>query len=1278
MNSTNDNESGSKDDVAKGRSHRNAADDSARGSALSGRSPEPVRENTDEVPTVITPVPRNADSPSGPGEIDMDADTRLREPREPRSTPAESIETPPPAPPISEPEVTVWGDFEIYETIGQGGMGTVYKGRQISLDRLVAVKVLPINLATDEKFLKRFELEAKALAKISSPQVVQVIAAGKHEDQQYFVMEFIEGNDLAERLKMGFRPTFRESVDIIQQAARGLSVANEYDIIHRDIKPGNIMITRKGLVKITDFGLVKIISGEVTDLTMAGTAMGTVSYFSPEQGRGDYCDHRTDIYALGVVLYELLTGILPFRGDNPTSVIYQHNHVQPVSPREMVPEIPEEYQDVVLKCLQKSPDNRYQSANDLIADIERLKQGKGLIPEILDPKNREREFFAGLEEPPRKHRKRLISRRFIAAVSTIFTFAVILVAIGLYVMKSDYLSRKRVRALLSDHKFIQSREVIDSHLAVAPTDAKWIVLHRKLNLHEAKYFIKLATAQFNRGHFAAAGASAQRILETNPKDRHALFVLARLEKREKDLEQARKFLLNGDYSLSRDLGNSYLRVNSRDADWLEVKAELDAIEGESLLETAKRAFAANEVKDARMHAVRALMLSIDKEPATLFIKRLDARDDQLRNIRKLIEREAFEESRKVVNENLAAFPNDAGWGQLLKELNQAEGEKTLQLAIGEFDKAEYEVARAHISRVLELLPNNQDARVAAANYEERDRVIAETRANIGENRFLEARRLILAHKDSWRNDPIWSDLLEELNQGEEKWALKQAHAALEHWDTEAAFGIAQRVLALRPENREAKNIIERLEERARMLAHVTSLIEGGEFVESRKQISTKLKDAANDPAWGHLQRILNNQEGNSLLAKARVAYESGDYEAANMMFGEARKLIPGNVLARDMVQQLKERERILTSIKDLRLRGDFPGCRQAIAAAERAWPNDPVWDELLKELNKVETEAVLELAQKQWGHGKFNDSRQSARDVLELFPDNRTAAELIKRIDDRENALRSAELLFATGDYEGCRKIVESAVAKSPSDHEWRALGNRLANALVRAGGGGSAQAAGTDMAKSIDAVSPTKASDSGPDLSAGKGLDASSGLAGASAFTGTTIPLSGSLVDPEMTPAVRDVKQIRALLKDKRVDFQTIKSTFKSIESKKHIGERELQELRALMSDRRRENRLNQLFRKLDSAVRNGNRARLVMILQDRNHAVALSSLMGQPGLVFEHILQSFRIEDNRVIAVVIMRHALAGLPETDLFYEYRLRRKDDSWSIAEVVPLDSVDGEE
>jgi len=271
----------------------------------------------------------------------------------------------------------VWDDFKIGELLGRGGMGAVYKGLQLSLDRPVAIKVLPQELSLNENFRNRFQLEAKAVARLSSPNVIQVYAAGSHLGKNYFAMEYVEGKDIAMRMRAGFRPSPQEALELVTQAARGLAAAGELGIVHRDIKPANMMLTSKGVLKIMDFGLVKLAS-EDQSLTMSGTIMGTVSYFSPEQGRGERCDCRTDIYALGVVFYEMLSGQLPFRGADATSIIYQHIHTPPKPLIELDASIPASYQAVVDKCMAKSADDRYQDATQLLQDLQRL--GLGQVP----------------------------------------------------------------------------------------------------------------------------------------------------------------------------------------------------------------------------------------------------------------------------------------------------------------------------------------------------------------------------------------------------------------------------------------------------------------------------------------------------------------------------------------------------------------------------------------------------------------------------------------------------------------------------------------------------------------------------------------------------------------------------------------------------------------------------------------------------------------------------------------------------------------------------------
>ena len=272
----------------------------------------------------------------------------------------------------------IWGDWEIGGLLGEGGMGAVYRARQRSLKRRVALKVLASNLAADFRLRQRFELEARMTSMLSSPNVVQVFAAGEWEGKYFFAMEFIEGTDLydiiKERTADGKPFTPDEAADIIIQAGKGLAEAGRHNMVHRDIKPPNLMVTKQGLVKVADFGIVKVM-GE-SALTMTGQAVGTPSYVSPEQGRGDAdIDQRSDIYSLGVVFYELLCGRKPFDGTTPNALIYQHCFDEPPLPRSLNPAISEEYQAVAMRCLQKKPENRYQSADELVKDLEGIRNG---------------------------------------------------------------------------------------------------------------------------------------------------------------------------------------------------------------------------------------------------------------------------------------------------------------------------------------------------------------------------------------------------------------------------------------------------------------------------------------------------------------------------------------------------------------------------------------------------------------------------------------------------------------------------------------------------------------------------------------------------------------------------------------------------------------------------------------------------------------------------------------------------------------------------------------
>ncbi len=256
--------------------------------------------------------------------------------------------------------------YEIKERIGAGGMADVYKAIDTRLNRLIAVKVLKSEFSNDKSFISRFKNEAKSAAGLSHPNIVSVYDVGDDKGFHYIVMELVEGITLKKFIEKKGRLEVREAVGISIQIAQGMEAAHEHGIIHRDIKPQNIMISRDGKVKVADFGIAKVVSSD----TYTQNAVGSVHYLSPEQARGGYYDERSDIYSLGVTLYEMLTGQLPFGGESDVSVALKHIQLEAKPAKELVPSIPYSLDKVVQKCMQKHPENRYSSASDLIIDLK--------------------------------------------------------------------------------------------------------------------------------------------------------------------------------------------------------------------------------------------------------------------------------------------------------------------------------------------------------------------------------------------------------------------------------------------------------------------------------------------------------------------------------------------------------------------------------------------------------------------------------------------------------------------------------------------------------------------------------------------------------------------------------------------------------------------------------------------------------------------------------------------------------------------------------------------
>jgi serine/threonine protein kinase len=261
------------------------------------------------------------------------------------------------------------GRYEVLGELGQGAMGVVYKARDPLIDRVVAIKTINLSLAMDEKeeYEGRFYQEAKAAGRLNHPNIVTIYDVGRSGDFAYIAMEFLEGRELRDIMNEGSLLPVEQVLNIVAQVALGLAYAHEYDIVHRDVKPSNIMVIRDGHVKITDFGIARMASSSVR--TQTGMVLGSPKYMSPEQVMGKPIDQRSDIFSLGVMLYEMLTGQAPFNGENVNAIMYQTLNAIPPPPNTLNPAVPEMVNFIVAKALAKGLEDRYQNAKDFAADL---------------------------------------------------------------------------------------------------------------------------------------------------------------------------------------------------------------------------------------------------------------------------------------------------------------------------------------------------------------------------------------------------------------------------------------------------------------------------------------------------------------------------------------------------------------------------------------------------------------------------------------------------------------------------------------------------------------------------------------------------------------------------------------------------------------------------------------------------------------------------------------------------------------------------------------------
>lgn len=273
--------------------------------------------------------------------------------------------------------------YELLEKIGEGGMSEVFKARCNKLNRFVAVKILKKEFCDNVEIVEKFKGEATAIAKLNDSNIVNILDVGTQDDINYIVMELVDGKTLKEIIRKNGKMNYEEAIIAAIQVAKALDCAHRNKIIHRDVKPQNILVADNGVIKVTDFGIAK--STSASTITNTSTIMGSAHYLSPEQAKGGFIDYRTDLYSLGVVLYEMVTGELPFEADTAVTIALKHLQEQVVPPKNINTKIPDSLNKFILKCMEKEPNKRYQTAQDVIRDLEKIKENpNAVIDSVLD------------------------------------------------------------------------------------------------------------------------------------------------------------------------------------------------------------------------------------------------------------------------------------------------------------------------------------------------------------------------------------------------------------------------------------------------------------------------------------------------------------------------------------------------------------------------------------------------------------------------------------------------------------------------------------------------------------------------------------------------------------------------------------------------------------------------------------------------------------------------------------------------------------------------------